>query len=327
MPKVSIITVNYKGKRFLEDFFASLEKLNYQNWEVVFFDNASEDGSVEYVQRNHSEVKVMASERNLGFAAANNRAAEQATGEYLFFLNNDTKIDPDAISELVGEMEKNPKIGIGGCRMMSYDGERPFHTGIGIDVFGYPIVWRKVFYVEGAALMIKKRLFKKLGGFDSKYFMFHEDIDLAWRSRLLGYQVRAFPKAVVHHFGGGTAGGSEMHKGKYQSSFLRRYYAERNNIRTLLKNYQIQTLIFIFPCYFLMNLLEVLFFLATFKFKVVYLYLKAYAWNLVNLRDTLRERGKIQSNRLLSDRELMREMYFGSGKLFAFKKTGVPELK
>jgi hypothetical protein len=224
-------------------------------------------------------------------------------------------------------MERNPKIGICGCRMMNYNGKRVYHTGIGIDIFGYPIVGKKIFYIEGSALMIKKESFEKIGGFDSQYFMFHEDIDLCWRVQLLGYQIAVFPEAIVYHFAGAKAGGGEMKKGKYKTSYLRRYYSERNNIRTLLKNYQSLTLFFIFPFYFLINLLEMLFFLLTFKFKAVYLYLKAYAWNLVNLKDTFRERITIQKSRVISDRHLMKNMYFGGGKLIALLKAGIPVLK
>lgn len=326
-PKVSIITVNYNGKRFLKDFFSSLEDLDYWNKEVIFFDNDSRDGSVEYVRKNHPQCKVIESKKNLGFAVANNQAAEQATGEYLFFLNNDTKIDARAVSFLVGNMEENPRIGIGGCRMMTYSGDKHLHTGIGMDIFGYPMVWPKTFYIEGSALMIKKALFEKLGKFDAKYFMFHEDIDLAWRAQVLGYQVRAFSEAVVYHYGGGVAGGSPEFKGKYQSSFLRRYQSERNNIRTILKNYQWRTLILILPVYLLINLAEILLFLASFKFGVPGLYLKAYWWNLLNLDDTLKERRKVQEVRQVSDKWLMKKMYFASGKFSAFRTLGVPEFK
>jgi len=323
-PKVSIVVVNYKGINFLKDFFISLKEIDYQNFEIILVDNASGDGSIEYVRKNYPTVKVINNNKNLGFVIANNKATKIARGKYLFFLNNDTKVDPQVISELINEMEKDPEIGICGCKMMSYDEKRYFHVGIGLDIFGYPIVKDKIFYIEGSALMIRKELFNNVDGFDSAYFMFHEDIDLAWRVQLLGYKVVALPKAIVYHVAGGSAGGGEMQKGRYKSNYLRRYYHERNNIRTLLKNYQVQTLIFILPCYFLINLLEVFFFLITLKFKVAYLYLKAYAWNFVNLRDSLNKRAKIQESRVISDKQLIKKMYFGSGKLIAFLKVGIP---
>ncbi len=333
---VSIIVVNFNGKKFLKSFFASLKKLNYSNWELIFVDNASADDSVKFIKElkslrteknNRISIKLIENKENLGFALANNRAAEMAKGKYLFFLNNDTKIGSKALSELVNKMEKDQNLAICGCKMMSYGGQRHFHTGIGVDIFGYPLiwnVWKKIFYIEGSALMIRKELFKKIGGFDPKYFMFHEDIDLAWRVWLLGYQVVALPEAVVYHLAGGTAGGGEKIEGVYRSSLLRRYYSERNNIRTLLKNYRISTLLVILPCYFLMNLVEVFFCLVLLKFKVVYLYFKAYLWNLVNLGDTLKKRREIQRQRVISDKKILNKMYWSSGKLVALKKVGIP---
>ena len=326
-PNISIINVNYNGKKFLKAFFSSLKKLDYQNFEVIFVDNASSDGSIEFVKRNYPKARVIENKKNLGFALANNQGAKIARGKYLFFLNNDTKIHPEVVSKLVEKMEKNPTIGICGGKILSYDGERYFHTGIGVDIFGYPVLGKKIFYIEGSALMIRKSLFEKLGGFDPLYFMFHEDVDLCWRARLLGYKVVAIPDAIIYHFAGGSAGGGEMNNGKYKSSYLRRYYHERNNVRTILKNYQIKTLLFIFPLYFLLNLLEIFIFLFTFKFKIILLYLKAYIWNLVNFGDTLKERRKIQRIRTISDLELMKNMYFRSGKIIAFLKVGIPEFK
>ena len=326
-PEVSIITVNFNGKKFLENLFNSAMKLNYRNFEIIFVDNASTDGSVEYVKKNYPKVKVIENQDNLGFAIANNNAARIAKGEYIFFLNNDTKVHPDVIFELVKKIKEVPRIGIAGCRLMSYDGKKHFHTGIGIDILGYPVVLKKVFYIEGSALMIKKELFAKLNGFDSQYFMFHEDIDLAWRARLLGYNVVAFPLAIVYHAVGVAAGGGEKKNGKYQTTFLRRYYSERNNIRTILKNYQFNTLLLILPLYFLINFTEIIFFLVTFKFKIIILYFKAYAWNFINFRNTLQERVRIQQTRTTSDKTIIKNMYLESGKFIALREVGIPIFK
>lgn len=325
--KVSIIIVNFKGKIFLEGLFSSIKKLTYPNLEIIFVDNSPEEGNIRYVKENFPKVEVVENNKNLGFSLANNQGAKIAKGEYLFFLNNDTKVNSDALLILVKKMEEDKNIGICGCRMMSYDGKRYFHTGIGLDIFGYPVLKDKIFYVEGSALMIRKELFEKLGGFDEKYFMFHEDIDLCWRARLLGYKIAVAPEAVIYHYAGGSAGGGEIKGKKYETSYLRRYYSERNNIRTLLKNYEIKTLLFILPFYFLINLGEIILFFLTLRWKVVYLYLKAYIWNLINLPDTFQERKKIQKLRKIPDKEIMKNMYFGSGKFLAFLKVRVPKFR
>lgn len=324
-PKVSIITVNFNGIRFLKYFFESINNLHYDNIELIFVDNASTDGSIDYVRQNWADVKVIDSKINLGFCIANNIAAEIASGEYLFFLNNDTRVHPDAISELVKKMSENSILGICGCKMMSYNGGMVFHSGIGADIFGFPVACGKTFYAEGSALMIKKQLFSAAGGFDPDYFMFHEDIDLAWRVWLLGYRVDAVPEAVVYHFVGASAGGTALvNEGRYKSTYFRRYFSERNNIRTLLKNYSFSILPFILTAYFLINLAEMAFFLVFLKPRVIFCYLKAYCWNIVNFNETLKARRRIQNIRKVPDSEILQRMHKGFGKLFALKKVSIP---
>lgn len=324
-PKVSIITVNYNGRRFLKDFFESIKNLQYDNIELIFVDNASADASVDYVRQNWPGVKVIDNKENLGFSIANNIAAETANGEYLFFLNNDTKVNSEAVLELVKNMSLNLRLGICGCRMMSYDGRTLFHSGIGVDIFGFPVPSGKAFYAEGSALMIRKQLFEVLGGFDPVYFMFHEDIDLAWRVWLLGYQVSAIPGSIVYHSVGASAGGTALiTKGQYKSTYFRRYLSERNNIRTLLKNYGFPAVLFILFAYFLMNLAEMSFFLLFLKPRVVFCYLKAYSWNIIHLKDTLAWRRIIQGKRKISDIEIMSKMNKVIGKLAVFKIVKIP---
>lgn len=322
-PKVSIITVNFNGMRFLDDFFRSVKNLHYDNIELIFVDNASTDGSVDYVRKNWAGVKVIDNKENLGFSVANNIAAENANGEYLFFLNNDTKVNPDTVFEMVKNMSVNLMLGICGCKMMSYDGSEFFHTGIGVDIFGFPVASGRTFYAEGSALMIRSQLFKAVGGFDPAYFMFHEDIDLAWRVWLSGYQVVAIPEAVVYHSIGASAGGA-MDSGKYKSTFFRRYLSERNNIRTLFKNYSFPVLPFILIAYLVMNLVEMVLFSIFLKPKVVFCYLRAYYWNIVNFNEGLRARRKIQDSRKVPDSEILKKMYKGIGKLLVLKKVNIP---
>lgn len=322
-PFVSAIVVNYNGRNYLQRCLSSILNSDYPNFEVILVDNGSTDGSVDFISQNYPSVKIIENKENLGFAIANNNASYMAEGEYLFFLNNDTRIDTETLSRLVEKMEEDPTIGICACKIMSYDGKDHFHTGLGIDIYGYPITKGEVFYSEGCSLIIRKTLFHKLGGFDPKYFFFHEDIDLAWRTWLIGYRVVPVPEAVVYHVGGRSAGGA-MKEDKYVSTLFRRYLSERNNIRTILKNYSLANLLTILPRYVLINLCEILLFSVILQFKVVLCYLRAYWWNMINLGDTLRRRGQIKQLRRVPDREIVKRMYKGSGKLVIFKKVGIP---
>jgi GT2 family glycosyltransferase len=326
-PRVSIIVVNFNGLGYLKECFNSLRNIAYPNYEIILVDNCSTDGSVDFVKSVFPEVKLVLNEANFGFARANNIAAAAAEGEYLFLLNNDTKIGPEAISLLVSRMHNDCKLGILGCKMFSYNADRYFHTGIGVDIYGYPVIAKPIFYAEGSALMIRRDLFLRMGGFDEKYGCFHEDIDIAWRVWLNGYSVSALEEAVVYHQYGGTAGGKSGENGRYITTYFRRYLSERNNIRTLLKNYSLRSLLCIIPRYLLLNILEIFFFLSRLELRAAFGYLKAYAWNLANLTDTLRLRKKVQAGRVVADNEILKLMYRGSAKIKLFRQTGGPVLK
>lgn len=326
LPLVSIIIVNYNGMRFLKECFDSLEKIDYPNYEILFVDNGSTDGSIDFISKNYPWAKIIKNKENLGLTVARNDTSYIAKGEYIFFLDTDTRVDPEIISRLVERIEENPAAGICACKIMSYNGKKHFHSGIGIDIFGYPITKGDIFYSEGSSLMVRKALFHELGGFDGKYLFFHEDIDLAWRNWLIGYRVVPVPEAIVYHLSGGSTGRA-VKEGKYTSNLFTRYLSERNNTRTILKNYSLKTLLTILPRYILINLGEILLFLFTLQFKVVLCYLKAYYWNIINIRDTLKERERVNRIRRVSDREIMKRMYKGSGKFFVFTKVGIPRFK
>lgn len=325
---LSIVIVSWNVKDLLKKCLTSIYE-NSQNisFEIFVVDNASSDGTVQMVKDEFPQVYLIENKKNLGFAKASNQGAKIARGRYLFFLNNDTKIDKKALVKLVEKMQKDKKIGICGCQVRSYDGRRVFHKGIGVDIFGYPIVWKKTFYVEGSALMIRKSLFKKLGGFDDDYFMFHEDIDLCWRCWLLGFKVVAVPSATVYHFVGAASGGRPKFKGQYKTTPLRRFFSEKNNLVTLLKNYETKTLIFILPLYFFVNLLEIFLYLVTLRWEIALLYPRAYLENMLDLKKILGKRAAVKKQRKIPDGEIIKKMYFGSAKFFSFQKVGIPILK
>ena len=323
---ISIVIVNYNGNRFLTNCIKSIKKSIYKNYEIIIIDNASKDNSIDSI-RPSSNITILKNKINLGFSEANNLAAKLAKGKYIFFLNNDTKILPDTISNIANTLSSNKSQTIYTCSIYDYTNKIFFHSSICVDPFGFPVNHNKIFYAEGSALIVSKFLFLKLGQFDSKYFMFHEDIDLCWRAWLSGYNVDVIPNARINHYAGGSAGGGYSKNKQYQSTTFRRYYSERNNIRTILKNYSSITLLFIFPIYIFINILEIIFFLLTFQPKVSLTYLKAYYWNIINLADTIRQRKIIQSSRKISDWKILSKMYLGIGKIKMFLNIGIPYFK
>jgi len=322
-PLISIIIVNYKTYLFLKNCLASLYKSNYQFFEIIVFDNASQKSELIKLKKQFPHIKFIASLQNLGYVTANNKASKFALGQFLFFLNPDTKTDPSCLKILAKKSYP-----LATCKIKNYQGTFTHHCGIGLDPLGFPVVNpKKNFYGEGSALFISQKLFSQLNGFDGQYFMFHEDVDLCWRARLLGFPLKAVKSAIVFHAIGISAGGTTPQKQTYTTSLLRRYYSERNNIRTLLKNYSSFTLVFILPLYLIHNLLEFIFFVLTLKPKIIYFYLKAYLWNLVHLGSTLKLRHHIQKTRQISDCQILKQMTLVDGKLKNLLKLGIPHIK
>lgn len=328
-PKVSIVVLNYNGLDYLKKCLASIKKQSYKNIEVVVTDNNSTDGSREYVEKQKG-VKINKNPDNFGYALANNLGAEQATGEFLFFLNNDTELYPDCIEQLVECYQPKSILSPSQVRPWKKDDEGNAH--IGMDVFGYPYGVEnprktRPFYADGAAIFVKREDFFEIGMFDPELFIFQEDIDFSWRAQMQGYSVLACWDAKLLHYGGATVLGGVAKSNKYQTSYFRRFLNEKNVLRNIFKNYSFPINIILFLILFSFHLAEVIVLTLLGKFRAVKCYLDAYWWNITHFLNTLAFRKKVQAKRTISDGELMSRMYWSYSKLIAFKNLGVPEFK
>ncbi len=225
------------------------------------------------------DYTLIRNEENLGPTKAYNIGAEIAKGKYLFFLNIDIKLDKNCISELVNIGEENEKIGVCICKELSYEGDEFHHCGIGTDFFGYtyPGKPEKIFFTPSSVFFTRRDLFSYINGFDDSYFMYKDDLDYCWRTYLVGYQIKQVHSAIIYHRAGGVSRGRKgrilspkKQKGlQYAISIKRRYLGERNNLITLIKNYNLITLLWVLPIYFIINIFETIFFLFLGKFKVI----------------------------------------------------------
>lgn len=321
-PLVSVIIVNYNGKKYLKNCFDSLRRGKYTNFEIIFVDNGSKDGSVELVKQDYPWIKVLDNKENLGLAIASNRGAELARGEYLFFLNNDTISRPDILSELVKTIENNHKIGVCACKNMTYDGRQEVSLGLSCDVFGYPFENEGPIFYADAGIFIRKSVFDEIRGFDPKLFLYGEDRDLCWRVFLQGYDIVGVPTAIFYHDSACTY----MSKDVYTTNIRKRYLGEYAMIRSMLKNYSLNTLIIILPCYLILSIFEVTFLLLKRQIKtVIFAYLKAYWRNVIDFKDTWRERCFVQKIRKVDDAFVLKKMIKRSGKIHIFRKIGMPK--
>lgn len=219
-PKFSILIVNWNGLSVLPRCFEALESQDFHAFEVVLLDNGSSDGSAAYVRREHPEVMLIESNHNRGFAAGNNLAANAARGEWLVLLNNDAFPAPDWLCVLDQATRDFPDAAMFASRLlMADDPGRIDGTGDALHVSGS--VWNRqhrhpahladavpheVFSPQGAAAVILRAAFESAGGFDEDFFAYHEDIDLAFRLRLLGHHCMYIPDALVYHKGSHTTG-------------------------------------------------------------------------------------------------------------------------
>lgn len=321
MPLVSIIVVNYNGKKYLKACFDSLEAGSYRNFEIIFVDNGSQDRSLEFVREFYPRTKVIDNRENLGLSIASNKGAELAAGKYLFFLNNDTISHHDLLSELVKTAENGPDIGVCACQNMTYDGSRKVSLGLSCDIFGFPFENEGPIFYADAGIFIRRSVFEEIRGFDRKLFLYGEDRDLCWRVFLQGYDIVGVPTAIFYH----DSFCAVDNHGEYSSTIKKRYLGEYNQVRSMLKNYSWPSLLIIFPLYLLHSFLEVLFFVLKGKFKVIIrVYLKAYWRNMIDLSDTFQERQFVQGIRRVSDSFVLCKMLKRSGKIHIFRKIGAP---
>jgi GT2 family glycosyltransferase len=256
LPKISVIIVNYNGKQLLEKCLESLFKINYDNFEVILVDNNSTDESMEFVSKNHPSVIITKLDSNKGFAEPNNIASKIAKGDYLLFLNNDTIVTANFISEMIKIIENDKKIGICQSLLLKLDGSID-SSGDFIDEIG--VVYnsktkikdiREISSARGASMLIQKKIFDRLGGFDEKFFFSFEDVDLGWRTWISGYKVVIVPNSIVYHSPGSTTS-----KLKSESSF----HGLKNQLSMKITNFELRFVLrSLFLFFFVYGLREII---------------------------------------------------------------------
>jgi GT2 family glycosyltransferase len=246
--KVAIVILNYNGRGFLEQFLPSIVASSYAAKEIIVADNASTDDSVIFLQGHYPGVRIIRLPRNLGFAQGYNEALNQVDANYFVLLNSDVQVDAGWLEPMVEMMDSDPEIGACQPKILSFSKRDHFEyagaAGGWLDCLGYPFARgrifdvceqdlgqyddpQEIFWASGAALMVRARLFKELGGLDGYFFAHMEEIDFCWRLQLAGYSIYVCPTSMVYHVGGGT-----LPKGNERKVFLN----FRNNLIMLAKN-------------------------------------------------------------------------------------------
>ncbi len=248
--KASVVVVTWNGLHHLKQCLPALIRQRGISYEVILVDNGSTDGSVEWVAQSYPDVVLVELGSNHGFAAANNAGFRKARTDLIATLNNDARPDPDWLASLVNAADAHPEAGSFASRVvLTNDPSILDSTGITTDVLG--IAWNRhstdpvglesegeVFGACAAAALYRKHLLETLGGFDSTYFAYLEDVDLAWRARWMGWKARYVPSARVTHTHSATAG---------IDSDFKTFHLGRNKIWTIVKNHHGPLLIALLP--------------------------------------------------------------------------------
>jgi GT2 family glycosyltransferase/glycosyltransferase involved in cell wall biosynthesis len=243
-PLVSVVLVNYKGA---DDTITCLRSFDDVDWpaealELIVVDNDSGGDDVDRIRREVPRAVVVEAGENSGFAGGCNTGVRQARGEIVGFINNDARPAPGWIRGAVETLERDRSIAAVASKVLDWDGTHIDYVDGSLTWFGMGYKreverpdtgeWdtpRDVLFGTGAAMFVRKDVYESVGGFDERFFMFYEDVDLGWRCNLLGWRVRYEPASVAFH-----KHHASMNKfGSYRETFL----LERNALFSMIKNY------------------------------------------------------------------------------------------
>lgn len=225
IPKVALVILNWNGIKHLRRFLPSVMTSIYSNLDIVVGDNASTDGSLDFLRQEYPTIRIIQNDQNYGFTGGYNRILERVQADYYVLLNSDVEVNSGWITPVINLMESDPNIAVAAPKILAFNQQTHFeHAGAAggfIDKFGYIFCRGRMFYdveedkqqyqqsdevfwATGAAMFIKKHCWEEAGGFDDRFFAHMEEIDLCWRLKNMGYKVMYCAESEVFHLGGGT---------------------------------------------------------------------------------------------------------------------------
>lgn len=310
MKKISAIVVNWNGKDVLAGCLESLLDQDYENFEILVVDNASEDGSQIFVAKEFPSVKLIENGENLGFGPAVNKGFKEAEGDYFIFLNNDLVLQSDCIRHLAALLDSDPTVGAAIPKILYYSStdkdsskEEPRINSFGVLVnytgIACPNLIDQLDQPDlpltesacGGIFMLPREVYEQVGGFDEDLFLYHEDHDLSWRIRMMGGRLMVTPDAICsHHY-------------NFNKGVLKFYRSEKNRLHILLKNFECKTLCLIAPAVLLVEASQIIHSLFNGWF---FLKIKSYWEIAAQLLKISRKRRRIQSERKVADKEIVK---------------------
>ena len=255
MLKIAVVILNWNGEALLEKFLPSVSEFSGQA-DIYVADNASTDGSVDFLKKRYPEIGILHNSCNGGYAKGYNDALPHIDADIYCLLNSDVEVSKGWLDPIIKEFMGNPSASIVQPKILDYKNKTHFEyagaAGGFIDKFGYPFCRgrifneleadqgqyndvKEIFWATGACMFIKKEVFLELNGFDEDYFAHQEEIDLCWRAKNKGHKIFYVGASEVYHLGGSTL--NSMNPKKTFLNF-------RNSLYSLVKNLPAQK---IFP--------------------------------------------------------------------------------
>ena len=254
--KVSVIVVNYNGMSHIDACIPSVLQQSYKNFEVIFVDNNSSDGSLDYAQNKFPSVTFVVGKENTGYAGGINAGLVHATGDYIAPLNIDTEVDPNWLSAMVKFLDANPKTGAVTPKILLFhDRDRINARGLSIHISGLGFCRglgkkddaattpEKVSGISGCSYVIRREILERMGGAPEDCFMGNDDVIVSWLVNLMGYDLYCIPESVVYH------------KYTLKMTPAKFYALEKNRLVLLLSTLKPMTRIACSPVFAIMELL------------------------------------------------------------------------
>ncbi len=324
--KTAIVILNWNGQKLLEQFLPSIIENNSNDAEIYVADNNSTDTSIDFVRKNFPTVKIVKNEYNGGYAKGYNDALKHIKADIYCLINSDIEVTKNWLPPILEVFKNEENTAIIQPKLLDFKDKTKFeYAGAGggfIDKFGYPYCRGRIFntteadngqfnditeifWSSGACLFIKSEVFHKLNGFDEDYFAHQEEIDLCWRAKNNGYNIKYVGNSTVYHVGGATLQESNPHK---------TYLNFRNSLFNILKNIPSKTLIFIILTRLILDGIAGIKFIIELKPIHCWSILKAHFSFYKNLPKFVRKRKKIQQKPNYYKHKSIVWQYFMVGK-------------
>lgn len=272
---VSVIILNYETPDLTANCINSVLKSTYNQLEIIVLDNGSRSDDLRHLEQNFTGLRVRfyRSETNLGFAEGCDYALQFCHGSYLMLLNSDTEVEPDWLEPLVSFLKENLQVAVAQSKLLSLKNKGYFEyagaAGGLMDIFGYPFTRGRIFktveedkgqydtpikiaWAVGTAMFIRRRVVDEINLFDPIYFTYGEEADFCFRAYSCGWKVYSVPESIVYHLGAATSGKNILKK---------LHFNHRNGWILILKNYPLQLLLPVLPIRFLLDLLNIVYYI------------------------------------------------------------------